>query len=57
MVLEAMHLSGCMGVKSTPIIVAARRFTVYKYPLHLVLITILYPIFLAFLGFFSLALC
>jgi hypothetical protein len=57
MVLEAMQLSGCTGVESTPITVTARRFTGYKYALRLVLITISHPIFLAFLGFFPLALC
>jgi hypothetical protein len=56
MVLEAAHLSGCAGVESTPITVAARRFTGYKYFIRLALITISHPILLAFLGFSSLTL-
>jgi hypothetical protein len=36
--------------------VAVQRFTPYKYLIHLALITISHHIFLAFLGFFSLAL-
>jgi hypothetical protein len=56
-ILEVTHLSGCTGVESTLITVVARRFTGYKYPIHLALINISHPIFLTFLGFFSLALC
>jgi hypothetical protein len=56
-VLKAAHLSGSVGVKSTPITIATWRFTRYKYPIRLAQITISHPIFLAFLGFFSLALC
>jgi hypothetical protein len=56
-VLKVTHLSECTGVESTPITVAARCFTGYKYPHHLALITISHPIFLDFLGFFSLTIC
>jgi hypothetical protein len=33
MVIEAMHLSGCAGVESTPITMAVQHFTGYKYPI------------------------
>jgi hypothetical protein len=55
-VIEATHLSGFMGVKSMPIVVATRCFMGYKYPIRLTLITISRPIFLASLGFSSLTL-
>jgi hypothetical protein len=50
-VLKMTHLSGCAGIKRTPIIVVARRFTGYKYLLRLVLITISRFSFLSWLGF------
>jgi hypothetical protein len=56
-VIKATHLSGCAGVESTPITIAARHFMDYKYSIRLALIAISHPIFLVFLGFFSLALC
>jgi hypothetical protein len=57
MVHEAKRLSGCIGVKSMSITVMARRFSGYKYPLRLTLITISYSSPLFALGFPSLALC
>jgi hypothetical protein len=56
-ILEVTHLSGCAGVESTPITIVTRCFMKYKYHIRLALITISHPIFLVFLGFFSLALC
>jgi hypothetical protein len=51
MVHEAMHLSGCTGIKSTPVTIMARRFSGYKYSLRLALITILLSSLLFTLGF------
>jgi hypothetical protein len=56
MVLEVTHSNWCAGVESMAINVAVQHFTPYKYLIYLALITISHHIFLAFLGFFSLAL-
>jgi hypothetical protein len=52
MVLKMMHLSGCMGIKTMPIMVAPQRFMGYKYFFHLASLAI-QNISTFLLGFFS----
>jgi hypothetical protein len=41
-VLKKTHLSGCVGIETTPITIVSRCFTDYKYLLHFALIAILH---------------